>query len=593
MKLFLYTFCFLISFSFVSKFEAQCTIDYTYTAPGIYPNPLPDGYAGQSYSEDITFVMPLDTMGATIQNFEIISIALPVGLDWICNNSSNGCNYNPQNDQYGCINIFGAPLTTGTFDIDVGILVDVVASGQNIDNIPIDFQISLTINNAAVGNTGFTSSTGIGCAPLDVDFTNNNPGLILYEWDFGNGQSSNLETPPTQTYTNPGNYPISYTAYSNIDTLDIYTLTEVTIENISGGWGPEYIPFVYTNGNDPDPYFIIYEDGSLIYQSSIECNEDDPVTWQVNINLDPNKSYELTVFDGDQTAATCNQSEVVFGSDDNLGTHVMNFVSCSNCTAGSNATVSTVIGYQQVNPVPSVQSADTISVGNSPGIPNIVYDSANYIVYTDSSQFILQWYLDSNMIAGHSDPIDTIMNTGNYYVIAYNSFGCSSISDTIYIVYCDPSISYSIDMNANLDLYTIIPVGHSVSWYENGILIPGANSTTFSPTNSGDYSAMILDLTTGCKYFTNPYTYSVGVEESNAKWWCFPNPAKDIVSVLWPQSLAIYEIDVFDMSGRLVSRYSPNQSPFIIDINDLQNGQYIIIGKSSKENIQQKIVIQH
>ena len=118
-------------------------------------------------------------------NFEIISIALPVGLDWTCNNASNGCNYNPQNNQYGCINVFGTPLTTGTYDIDVGILVDVVASGQNIDNIPIDFQISLTVNSAAVGNTGFTSSTGVGCAPLDVNFTNNNPGLVLYEWDFG------------------------------------------------------------------------------------------------------------------------------------------------------------------------------------------------------------------------------------------------------------------------------------------------------------------------------------------------------------------------------------------------------------------------
>ena len=48
------------------------------------------------------------------------------------------------------------------------------------------------------------------------------------------------------------------------------------------------------------------------------------------------------------------------------------------------------------------------------------------------------------------------------------------------------------------------------------------------------------------------------------------------------ENLNIFEIDIYDMSGRLISRYSPNQSPFIIDINDLQNGQYIIIGKSNK-----------
>ena len=58
---------FLFSNTIVSS---QCTIDYSQTQPGIYPNPIPTGYAGQAYNEDITFVMPLDTMGATIQNFE-------------------------------------------------------------------------------------------------------------------------------------------------------------------------------------------------------------------------------------------------------------------------------------------------------------------------------------------------------------------------------------------------------------------------------------------------------------------------------------------------------------------------------------------
>ena len=28
-----------------------------------------------------------------------------------------------------------------------------------------------------------------------------------------------------------------------MDTVDVYTLTDVTIHGITGGWGPEYIPF--------------------------------------------------------------------------------------------------------------------------------------------------------------------------------------------------------------------------------------------------------------------------------------------------------------------------------------------------------------
>ncbi|GIR60363.1 MAG: hypothetical protein CM15mP65_29440 [Crocinitomicaceae bacterium] len=72
----------------------------------------------------------------------------------------------------------------------------------------------------------------------------------------------------------------------------MYTLTDVTIHNITGGWGPEYIPFLYTN-NKPDPYFIVKENGNLIYQSSFVLNDNGPNTWQVNINLDPDSNYTL------------------------------------------------------------------------------------------------------------------------------------------------------------------------------------------------------------------------------------------------------------------------------------------------------------
>ena len=149
-------FFFLALFLSFSGFT-QCTVDQSYTVAGIYPDPLPTGYTGQFYSEDITFVMPTDTSGATINNFEIVSIALPVGLDWICNNAANGCNYNPQSNVYGCINVFGTPLVAGVYNVEVSILVDVTASGQNIDNIAIPFFITLTIETPAIGNSGFSS----------------------------------------------------------------------------------------------------------------------------------------------------------------------------------------------------------------------------------------------------------------------------------------------------------------------------------------------------------------------------------------------------------------------------------------------------
>ena len=65
----------LFSISLLS-FNAQCSIDYSYAQSGIYPNPFPIAYAGQAYSQDVTFVMPLDTMGV----FKILKLLV---LDYL------------------------------------------------------------------------------------------------------------------------------------------------------------------------------------------------------------------------------------------------------------------------------------------------------------------------------------------------------------------------------------------------------------------------------------------------------------------------------------------------------------------------------
>ena len=583
---------FLLFIGFINKVQSQCSIDYSYTAPGIYPDPLPDGYAGQPYSQDITFVMPLDTMGATIQNFEIISIALPVGLTWQCNNSVNNCNYNPQTDQYGCIHISGTPLVTGQYNVDVSILVDVVASGQNIDNIPISFFMSFNISSATIGNSGFTSNPVMGCVPLPVNFTNNNPGLLDYYWNFGNGQSTNLENPTTQIYNQPGEYIVEYAGFNNLDTVDLFTLNEVIIHSINGGWGPEYIPFVYTN-NKPDPYFILKENGNLIYQSSFVLNDNGPNSWPLNINLHPDSNYTIDVMDADQTAASANQYELLFGSDDYIGTYNLNFSSCNLCAAGSDATVSTTINYQQILPVPSVQSIDTIRVGTPPGIPNIVYDSSNYIVYTDSTNYILQWHQDTISLAGHNLAIDTITQSGNYFVMAYNNFGCSSSSDTVQIIYCDPSISFNIDLDGAQNLYiTNFTNGYTVNWYNNGLLISGANSSLYTPNNSGDFQAMLTDAN-GCKYLSNSYTYNVGTNEVSQDWWLFPNPSSNQFQILWPIEKQFIRLEIINLNGEVIDIIELKKSPTLVITEKINAGIYLIKITSSSGDVFLKKQIIH
>jgi PKD repeat protein len=137
--------------------------------------------------------MPLDTMGYLFTNFNILSISLPVGLNWVCNSSANGCNYNPQVNQYGCVNVYGTPLLAGQYNIDVTVIADL----NIVQGVPVTFQVYMEVlpSNTSVTNTGFSMLGSTGCLPITVNFTNNNPGLLAYEWDFGNGNTSSLENP--------------------------------------------------------------------------------------------------------------------------------------------------------------------------------------------------------------------------------------------------------------------------------------------------------------------------------------------------------------------------------------------------------------
>jgi gliding motility-associated-like protein len=64
----------------------------------------------------------------------------------------------------------------------------------------------ITVSTSPVSS--FTQNTSISCTfPLNVNFTNNSTGTGLsYDWSFGNGDTSTLQTPPFQTYNSMGTF---------------------------------------------------------------------------------------------------------------------------------------------------------------------------------------------------------------------------------------------------------------------------------------------------------------------------------------------------------------------------------------------------
>lgn len=557
-----------------NSFGQICTPNTTYTATGIYPDTMPEATVSQSYNENITFVLPTDTSGFDFLNFEIISISLPVGLNWVCNNDANGCNYNPQDNIYGCVNVSGTPLLAGDYNITVSVL----ATLEIVGDVPTTFEVFMRVNPAQTNTTndGFSMSGFSGCTPVTVEFTNNNPGLLQYAWNFGNGNQSAAENPAPQVYTTPGEYVVNYQAWDNLTTVNVYTLTGVTVNDMSG-YGEGFPSF-----ESADTYYKIFEDGVLFGQSSIIGDTDPPVSWTTSSLLDPTKTYTIEIWDSDA-------GELGFGADDYMGIHTMNIGGCNGCAAGS-ANIDYSITLQTILPVPSVISVDTIRVYAYPGVPNIYFDSINHTLHTDSINNDIQWYFEGSPIAGATDASLVIDNSGNYSLVAISGGGCVAFSDTLLAVYCNQVAPVITQSGTELSVNNIN--GDLVQWYLNGNAIPNAVSNTLPITNGGNYT-VVLTTDLGCAYESAVYNSTLGINMIEKKPFAiFPNPSEGIVYMKVNVLDNAFNVCVRDMSGRIVKTIS-SKDELTGGINLLEYGKgvYFLEVNFSNHQYVERIVI--
>jgi hypothetical protein len=560
--------------------QAQiCTIDYSQTQTGIYPDTLPTGYVGQPYDTDITFVMPLDTLGYDFTNFYIMSVSLPVGLSWECNSFANNCNYNPQVSQHGCVNISGTPLLAGVYSVYVTVLADLTV----ISGYPFSFEIFLEIlpNNVSTSNNGFSMTGAAGCSPITVDFTNNNPGLLAYEWDFGNGNISTLENPVPQVYTTPGDYVVEYTAWNNQDTIDVYTLSNVAVTSMSnyGGGFPSY--------DNADAYFILKENGATIYQSPIIGDQNPPVNWNTSILLNPSNTYVIEVYEADDSFG-----EVILGADDYMGNHTLNITGCNGCAAGT-STINYTINHQVIYPIPTIVSIDTIHVYGYPAVPIIDYTTANHTLSTPDMGYMYQWYFNDSPINGATDTSWVVTQSGVYHVIAINSTGCVSFSDTMTAIYCDPSIEPVVYVaGQNLLVATGIPLGYEIQWLLNGFAITGQTNDSINTLMSGSYSVEITD-TFGCVHTSAPFSVSLNVAEIDVmNWNVYPNPANEYVTIEINSNILPEMIQLVDLTGRTVKEWENVKDPTIkLDISEIPDGYFIVRIMKGTQFWTQKLLI--
>jgi hypothetical protein len=129
------------------------------------------------------------------------------------------------------------------------------------DDVSIEYRV--------VPDADFVVDTAQGCYPLTIQFTNYSIGGSIYDWDFGDGNTS-AERNPVHTFEQPGDYVVTLTAPGpdgikgqSHDTITVY---DHPVSDFSYGPDVAYIPDdkvrFYSLSVDADKYLWNFGDGS-------------------------------------------------------------------------------------------------------------------------------------------------------------------------------------------------------------------------------------------------------------------------------------------------------------------------------------------
>jgi len=571
--------------------SAQCSIDYNYSPSanyGLSPDSLPDGFVGQFYDEDMTFLMPLDTVDqgltVTFEDFHIISISLPLGLTWECNNSANGCHYDPAVSQYGCVNVSGNALIPGYYDVEVT-LVATHDLSSIVGTADISFTLPLTIypDTSTASNAGFAMSNPTGCSPVTVSFVNNNTNMLSYFWDFGNGNTSSLAQPADQIYNQPGQYIVNYSA---IQSNPIYFLE--SIEVVTGGCTDNILI------GDVDLLYDIFTQSGMVQQ--VSASNAITQAFPLMINL----SSPLQLTGQDVTIDVWDDDGWPWGLEYCGG---LTFTPQLQAGTFSSNGGGLSINYTVMEvPANTLVSTDTINVHGYPQLPNLVYDTLNNIIYTNSDSIAMQWYYYSSPIPGATDTFIYPTSSGLYSLVVVNEFGCSSSSNDVLVVICDSLYQPTLDDNGSTAWMLDSALYSNLQWYDSNGIIPGATQSFYPATSNGLYYIVATDEF-GCSYSSQTVMLTPVVMNSELFSYSNlvsigPNPFGDISELrIYIHDTRFSEADIIvrDVFGRMVIEKTIRASLFPYkftssEISKLKNGLYYFDISFEGKRITKKLV---
>jgi uncharacterized repeat protein (TIGR01451 family) len=181
-----------------------------------------------------------------------------------------------------------------------------------------------------------------------------------------------------------------------------------------------------------------------------------------------------------------------------------------------------------------------------------------------------------------------VSSPGNYIVTVTDGNNCSSASSAT-----------AVTVNPNPPVPNITQVGTSLlsdaltgnQWYLNSVLIPGATSQSYQPTQNGNYSVVITDAN-GCTASSAAFPfYMTGIETlSEDDVVIYPNPARDEL-IVQSSKFKVQSVEVVDVVGKVLqSQESRTRNQVNVNVSSLAPGIYFVRVKGEKGIVVRRVV---
>lgn len=565
---------------------------------GICKDSLANGMVGHTYSDDVSFVMP-PTISITtpitsvveLRKIQITGISgLPAGLSYQCNKT--GCEYYPYSggDALGGMRICGTPIVAGEFTLTVNILADVYVRAIS-SLMPGQAQTYTTkiriLPDTSGGVASFTispmQSKFCDTARQSYDGTVTSRTRVDYSWNFDNGNTSTVKTPPQQTFA-PRSTPYKVSLRTTMYALRI---TRIKV-NGSTGWSGDIEEL--TTLQNPDFIFCNSTTGRCLPERSDNKTPEwtslrdtiNPTTDSVNFILtDKDTGPPFGSVDD-----ICANGKVSFNAPGSYARRVYNGSYYADFTIDVDEVPFLIFNdtftlnvYLPMDSAITATSSDSLCAGDSTWI------TCNY----PSAGYTFQWFNDTADITGATDTVLKVMNAGTYGVrIINNESGCSVTSTTtkVYSFANPPATLFIVNAGSGQLANSNFPgAGFTIVWYKDGVVIPGASSVLLPTNGDGAYSCMVYNTNNpNCSRTSAPFLIS-GVQDLNnfdTRVALYPNPNNGSFTINFETEQ--YDnnatISIKDVTGREVYHNNTvlQKGSNIIPVTNvnLANGVYVV-----------------